>query len=222
MAPLATKRLMDLTQSEIVSVHLDTRARIETADMILESCLHSAEDGMRQSRGVLLIRNYAPLLCGFAILDQLGGCYSDKQKPALPSNKSGVIKALDHFSDYASGSSESDAIYLLRNCLVHDSALSGKSHRGDWAIFRYNWEQPEAIRLPATPWDGTAANLTKDRITWVNPRKLTDEISAALGAARTLQQDRPHDLIVQQSKDDILHRFVFWTPKDQIKSILDN
>ncbi len=222
MVNLSQKRLRELTLREIVSAHLSSRSRIETADMILESCLHSAEDGMRQSRGTLLTRNYAPLLCGFAILDQLGGCYSDKQKPALPASKSGIIKALDHFCLYPSGSPESDAIYLLRNCLVHDSALSGKSHRGVWAIFRYDWEQPQAIRLAAIPWDGTAQNLKKDHVTWVNPRKLTDDISLALSNARTIERDRPADLIIHQDKEDILHKFIFWTPRDKIKKLFED
>ena len=209
----SVKTLNELKLDEIVSVHLDSRSTIETSDMILVSCLHSAEIGMQQSRGINLLKNHAPLLLGYSILDQLGNCYSDKRKPALNYNKSGIIKAFDHFGPYASGSPESDAIYLLRNCLVHDSSLAGKNKKDQHALFRYDWKQPEAIRLPQISWDGTAKDLSKDRVTWVNPRRLTDEISSVLSSVRELESDRPQDLKVHLTRDDILHKFIFWAPK---------
>lgn len=205
----STKKLCEVSLEETVFMHLSNMPRHRLQDFLIESCLTSAEFAMRQSRGIASTANYAPLLCGFAILDQLGCCYADSAIPNQPApNKSGVIKALHNFGKYPSDTNESNAFYALRNFLVHDASLAGQTRKGDWYIFRYNWDMAEAISLPATPWDGTANTITNT--TWINPRKFTDEISHIIEQVRAIMQNRPNDLVVKESKENILHKYLFW------------
>ncbi|MFL6862318.1 MAG: hypothetical protein ACJ8DZ_04895, partial [Allosphingosinicella sp.] len=54
-------------------------------------------------------------------------------------------------------------------------------------------------------------------LTLVNLRALTDKISDALSAMRSCYFDRRSDLDVIQSKDDIIHKYLFWQHRSSIE-----
>lgn len=213
---LELKTMDQLDRDDVVFMHLDRSHYHATADLIFTSTLDSVESEMRQSRGLRILSTYTPLLCAFAILDQLGSAYSDATKAAPPREKSGIIKALQTFGAYAIGSPESDALYSLRNGLVHDASFTHRwttKTRDEWRIFRINNKQAEAVRNPVRAWDGQHTNLTRDVITWINVRQLTEEVSDIITAVRDLHETRVSDLIVNLSRDEILHRYMLWGPR---------
>jgi hypothetical protein len=206
--------LMNATIEDVVFMHLDGAGTYELKDFMVHSCLESALDSMRQSRGIGKVSAYAPLLCGFAVLDQLGGCYSDATLIPPTNRGSNVVRALHEFGNYQIDSPESQAFYALRNSLVLDAALTGCTSRGKWYMFRYDWEQEETIKVAQEDWDGTASSISPDITSVINPRKFTDEISEIRSSIRSINNDRPGDLCVRQSKEDILHKYMLWTPKE--------
>ena len=196
-------------------MHLDNSLHHATKDLIFTTTLHKVEDEMRQSRGIRIMSTYTPLLCAFAILDQLGSAYSDRSKINPPREKSGIQKALQTFGAYPIDSPVSDALYSLRNGLVHDASYTHNwvtKNRNEWRIFRIDPDQSEAVRNPVTPWDGQHSSLTRSVITWINIRKLTDEVSGIISAVRKLHEERRSDLIVNYSRDEILDKYMLWRP----------
>lgn len=209
---LRKKNLRDVDIDEVVHMHLDAN-RYELNDYYVVSLLKELERTMQHTRGSIYSRNYAPLLCGFAILDQLGGCYADKHN--LPSNqcKSDIQRALHTFGGYNENSNESEAFYALRNCLVHHGALSRRMASGKYYTFRFNWEAEETIQLSQSEWDGQAENISPDICTIVNPRAFTNAILDIIRQAKSIMDDRQGDLDIKQSKTDLLHSYLVWTEK---------
>ena len=206
---LEAKRLEHLNLDEVVFAHLDLGSPHWTQDMVLNSCLEEIEREMRATGTLRNTQNYAPLLCGFSLLDQIGNVYSDTTKSPVDVNKSGIIKALHYFGNHAAGSAESDALYALRNAVAHNSSLTIETRAGLWFIFRYNRNQPETIKLPSLAWDGTAANIT--RVTIFNPAQFVEDVSDVLQNVRSVFATRRADLGIASTKEEILHRYLFWS-----------
>jgi hypothetical protein len=66
------------------------QSNTNTKDFTIASSLQFIDKEMRQSRGRDLTARYVPLLAAFAILDQIGGCYSDIAVTPHP-NEGGAI-----------------------------------------------------------------------------------------------------------------------------------
>ena len=209
---LSTKLLRELDEDEMVYCHLSYRGRERSKDNLVISCLDGIETEMRQARGVRVTSKYAPLLAGFAILDQIGSCYADLDKPPHPQAGSAIHRALYYFMGLNAMSAEVKALYALRNGLVHDASLTCKTAAGDWYIFRYQDTLASSIKLAQRPWNGSIADLSDDTLTLVNPRHFTDQISAALVALRKCHVERPDKLKVLISPEDILLKYLFWHP----------
>ena len=206
-----------LSLDDVVYCHLSASEFISCQDMVLQSFLESAEKEMRMTRRLENTQQYSPLLCGFAILDQIGGVYSDNTKPTPPNRQPAIKKCLEVFGYYQITSDESEALYCLRNCLVHDSALSGstignRTNPSKHFFFRYDWKQATSIMLAKTPWDGTNSNLSHDNITLINPRAFTEEISDILKLVRKIQNTDRSRLVINANKDQILNKYISWRP----------
>lgn len=209
---LSGKSLAALTQDEIVYCHLSSRQPERTSDHRVTSCLEEVELEMRQARGRRLTSNYAPLLAGFAILDQIGSCYADAAMAQHPQGGGAIHRALYYFLGFAPLSAEVKALYALRNGLVHDASLTSQTNAGDWYIFRYDPTMQAAIKLAQKPWNGTANDLGPATLTMVNPRFFTDQISTGLSSLRELYINRSADLIILKPGSEIIHKYLFWSP----------
>ncbi len=208
---LKNKLLKDLDRTEVVEAHLSLSSFTETKDHIVYSSLDEVEREMRQTRGNMNTKHYAPALCAFALLDQIGSCYEDKAMPAHPAQGGGAIhRALYYWGGLPQLGPEIEALYAFRNGLVHDGSLTSKTKRGQWYIFRYDDTIPGPVGLANTPWDGTAIGIGSDTLTKINSRMLTDLVSRAISGVRECHKTRPNDLDVLQSRDEILHKYCFW------------
>jgi len=207
---LEGQELKDLSLDDVVYCHLTTRSPKFTKDYTVHTTLELVEVEMRQSRGFQKTASYAPLLTGFALLDQIGGCYADRAKPPHPNKGSAIEHALYYFMGYPPQGPEVRAIYALRNGLVHEGSLTCKTNSQAHYIFRYDSTLTSAIQLAATPWDGQAATLGTSTTTLVNPRVLTDDISRAISALRDCFLQRPQDLQILKSREEILHGYLIW------------
>lgn len=210
---LTKKSFRSLDRVEMAYCHLSP-SYVETSDWIITSGLDGVEETMRQSRALRTTADYAPLLCAFAILDQLGTCYRNKAVTAKPSNAAGVKKGIHYFLGWDFNSAETKAFYALRNGLVHDASLTCHAKDGTWYIFRYSSdESAPTIKIPATQWDGTSGNLNANVVTWVNVRSFTDKVSEAISKVREMHYSNDPDLEIVKDADEISNKYLFWRPK---------
>lgn len=207
---LESQELQHLSLDDVVYCHLSTRSPELTKRHAVHTTLELVELEMRQSRGVQNTASYAPLLTGFALLDQIGGCYADTAKPPHPNKGSAIEHALYYFMGYSPQGPEVQAIYALRNGMVHEGSLTCKTKSQAHYIFRYDFSLNMAIQLAATPWDGQAATLGPSTTTLINPRVLTDDISTAINSLRDCFFQRHTDLKILKTRDEILHGYLIW------------
>lgn len=207
---LENQDLANLSLDDVVYCHLSTRSPELTKDYKVYTTLELVELEMRQSRARQNTANYAPLLTGFALLDQIGGCYEDNAKPLHPSGGSAIERALYYFMGYSPRGPEVQAIYALRNGMVHEGSLTCKTKSQAHYIFRYDSSLTSAIKLAPTPWNGQAATLGTRTTTLVNPRVLTDDISIAIDALRDCYFHRRADLKILKTREEIIHNYLIW------------
>ncbi|MGV1870751.1 hypothetical protein [Agrobacterium rosae] len=212
------KYFEDFDLEDIVYAHL-VGHDVMSKDHVIRSTLREMKGSMQHAHTNIATKNFVPLLCAFSILDQLADCYKYNDKPDHPINPSnnkeyaGVLRALYYFLDVPALSKEAHALYALRNAMMHDAAFVGKNLKGDWYFFRYDHDMQSLINTAATSWDGDASTISEKTTTLVNPRRLTDQISAALDKLfRTFIENRSN-VKELQSSSDIRHKFLAWSRK---------
>jgi hypothetical protein len=97
----------------------------------------------------------------------------------------------------AAMSDEVKALYVRRNALMHDAALTGQDRQGKWFIFRYDMEMPDPIKLAPDAWDGSSSMLDQDIYTYINPRVFTDKASEIMLNVLQRLQDRQQELKIE-------------------------
>lgn len=128
---------------------------------------------LRRYSGELL-----PLLGALSALDQYGTCYAPVPSilPKGLSSKSGVIKSAHNFLSITVDSKDSDALYAIRNSLMHQSSLISvdvvKKVKNFW--FEIDNNIDEIFVHAATPWDGIYSSRSESNRTLVNSRKILD------------------------------------------------
>lgn len=210
---LETKRLEELSGDDIVYAHLAGRDPEITKDFLLISTLDAAQENMRCSHSFDRSKVYAPALCAFAILDQLGTCYSDGSRP-VGTKGSGVQRALHQFCDIDDTSAISEHLYMFRNGLVHDASFASSSRDGTrHYMFRYS-TLSEIVRLPEKQWDGTPEGLS-NATTLVDPDRLIGLASSAIEGVQNIFFNDRGRLQVLKSREEILHKYILWLPRNQ-------
>ena len=77
---MSGKKLSDLTEEEIIDIHIGEQVgSVKLSDFEVVSTLCLARESMRCALGNLRTRFVCVPMAAFAILDQLGGCYSLKE-----------------------------------------------------------------------------------------------------------------------------------------------
>lgn len=210
----SNKPLSQLNLDEVIYAHLTRSSYSDASDYTLRSCLHEVEQEMLQARGLQVMSHYAPVMCAFALLDQIGTTYSDSAKAPYPdSNASGIKKALYYWAGHTPNGSETKALYAFRNGIDHDGSLTSETKSGDWYFFRYRKDLGSPVELAAIPWDGTAATIGSNTTTLIDVRELTEMTSHAIESVRDCFSERRGDLNEHQTKENILHKYIFWSAK---------
>lgn len=205
-------KLVDLSDEQIVYCHLLAGSHIKLPDFKVETSLEYIETEMRQSRGRDLTSRYVPMMAAFAILDQIGGTYRNPTLAPAQANTPAIKKALYNFGGYSLTDPIVVSLYALRNALVHDAALTGHDQKKqNWYIYRFNHDMDDMVRLPALGWDGDPLTLTKDRVTWINPRRFTESVSDLLRGLRDSFEADPASISIELPGHEIVQKYLFWT-----------
>lgn len=96
---LSTKPLSGLNDEEIVYLHVAGRSQEYTKDFIVISVLREINRNMKHTSGFNNSKTFAPALCAFAILDQIGSCYEDAAMAPYAGDEVNIKRALYYFAE---------------------------------------------------------------------------------------------------------------------------
>lgn len=212
-----TKTLQQLTLTELASIHLSTHTdSVCLADGYIHSGLSSLITEIRQTRAVNNTRIFSPLYGSFALLDQIGSCYRNKQIPPCPNPMaSGIKKALYYFCGMTYDSDEMKALYGLRNSLMHDGSLldRGRFKNGGWEgpfhHFILGLDSQNIVELPSVPWDGNLQNLNSAKRTKINQAKFTKLAIDAVSNAQELLRNGNLEFSLTEGEIELYYRYLF-------------
>lgn len=132
----------------------------------------------RHSRGYEYGGKILPLLGALSAMDQFGECY----KPALSTfpkgyaSKSGIIKSAHNFLGIPVDTLHSDALYAIRNSLMHQSSLISVGNKVKPKHFWFEIDNTidDIFVHASTAWDGLYNTRTDSNRTIVNTSKILD------------------------------------------------
>lgn len=181
------------------------------------STLVRAQGEMNSARGNHNSQMIVPLLAAFAILDQIGECYGFHSTVASePAPKPSIKRALHHFPlPWGSplSTEEVQALYVMRNGLMHDAGFSSKEDRGAKRnmIFRHDIELENVVTLPARVWNGAPDDVCRETITWVNPDLIIWIADSAIGRLGQALKLNDPDLYVRLEPQVIAAKYLLWS-----------
>ncbi|RQP21825.1 hypothetical protein [Piscinibacter terrae] len=214
---MQTKTLQQLTVEELAHIHLDIHGLPTTlASGWIVSGMGGLVTEILQSRGQVNTRIFSPLYGSFALLDQIGSCYTNLSMPPCPNaNASGIKKALYYFGGMSYDSDEMKALYGLRNSLMHDGSIlyrgryEGGTWKGPFHHFILGSQSVKIVELPATPWDGNLQNLTFSHRTRINQRAFTDLAIETVRNARALLSAGKLGFTLVDGEIELYYRYLF-------------
>ncbi|MFP3549686.1 hypothetical protein SB861_03090 [Paraburkholderia sp. SIMBA_049] len=215
---LTNKKLQELTIDELAAVHLSVHGPIHLADGLLHSGISTLVREIRHTRSADNSRIYSPVLGAFALLDQIGTCYSDKTVAAYAdANASGIKKALYYFAGMGQNTADVKAVYGLRNALMHDGSLlyrgrfdaKANAWTGPFHHFMFGRTHANLVEHPNQPWDGHLTTLNSSNYTKVNQDKLTDLAIDVLGKARGQLDAGNLNINIQGGPIELYYKYLF-------------
>jgi hypothetical protein len=207
------KRFYDLTEQEVVLIHL-AGAECSTSDCRVLSSLARIEIEARHAINYDKSKVFLPLLAAFAILDQVGGCYRDSSKAQVLNEKaSGVKKALYYFFGFGDNDDSVKTLYALRNGVLHDASLISHAANGvDHYWFRFDTEMEEIVKVAPEPWSGDFKDWSDKNLSLVNPVALINHISDMLTHLNRLNEAGNLELVLPGGCTELCARFLYTVP----------
>lgn len=211
------KKLSELTNSEIINIHLSRNA--STKDFKLISTLKTLEEEMRQSSGLDKFKSFLPFMAAFAILDQIGKCYENTEKKAsMAKIKNGgnpILKALYYFGDIEDEQTLNE-IRIFRNSIVHDASLFtvdvDKNKIKEYYYFRYsdNNETSNLINSAEEKWDGNFDSISPKNMTIVNRKFLINKTSDIIRKLSKINES--NELEISLPGKELINRYFLMIP----------
>lgn len=154
-----------------------------------------------------------PLLAALSAMDQLGTCY-DSVPITFPSgyaDKSGIIKSAHNFLGIEVDTPDSDALYALRNSLMHQSSLISvgkqkKNPKHFW--FEVDNNIPGLFTHPHTAWNGLYNTRTASNKTIVNSGKVLDLAFALVEKTKVEHQKGKVQIALKNGLQELLTTYV--------------
>jgi hypothetical protein len=211
------KKLSELTNSEIINIHLSRNA--STKDFKLISTLKTLEEEMRQSSGLDKFKSFLPFMAAFAILDQIGKCYENTEKKAsmakIKNGGNSILKALYYFGDIEDEQTLNE-IRVFRNSIVHDASLFAvdvdKNQIKEYYYFRYsdNNETSNLINSAEEKWDGTFDSISPKNMTIVNRKFLINKTSDIIRKLSKINES--NELKISLPEKELIKRYFLMIP----------
>lgn len=213
-----TKKLRQLSLSELASVHLDLHGHFhQLADGVILSGMGILVTEIEQSLPRVYTGFFSPLYGAFALLDQIGEIYVNKLIPRCGNDAaSGIKKALYYFGGMPFDDPEVKALYGLRNSLMHNGSLLYRGRyndkKGVWEgpfhRFRWNKDLNCPIKLPVTSWDGALQNLSFQTTTEINVHEICMLALQSVRSAKDLLAHGNLGIELKEGESELFYRYL--------------
>ncbi|MBD2571407.1 hypothetical protein H6G59_26725 [Anabaena lutea FACHB-196] len=217
---LFDKKLSELTDSEIINIHLSRKTL--TKDFELISTLKTLESEMQQSSGLDNFKSFLPFLAAFAILDQIGGCYKcyknseEKENHAKEKKYKSFQKALYYFGDIEDEQTLNE-IRIFRNSIVHDACLFFfEQKKNEYYCFRYsdNNETSNLINSAEEKWDGNYDSINPKNMTIVNRKLLINKTSDIIRKLSKINESNELKISLPDKEKELIKRYFLMIPRN--------
>ena len=211
---LFDKKLSELTDSEIINIHLSRKTL--TKDFELISTLKTLEEEMRQSSGLDKFKSFLPFMAAFAILDQIGKCYENTEKKAsmakIENGGNPILKALYYFGDIEDEQTLNE-IRIFRNSIVHDASLFTVD-KNQYYYFRYsdNNETSNLINSAEEKWDGIYDSINPKNMTTVNRKVLINKTSDIIRKLSKINESNELKISLPEKEKELIKRYFLMIP----------
>lgn len=175
--------LDDLSDDDIIWIHLNARPVISCSDYALLSTLGGTLEEKRAAAARDRSNVIVPTLATFAVIDQIGSTYERPSRPVVEGQGVNAIKrCLHHFTPFQYHNDEVKALNAFRNAMMHDASLVDRGPNGKGPFHRFSFcrDLETLIRLPANAWDGQWGRAPLTLINRERLHQLADEIVASL------------------------------------------
>ncbi|MBD2629751.1 hypothetical protein [Trichormus variabilis] len=219
------KKLSELTDSEIINIHLSRNA--STKDFKLISTLKTLEEEMRQSSGLDKFKSFLPFMAAFAILDQIGKCYENSEKKESMAKikingdtPNAILKALYYFGDIEDEQTLNE-IRIFRNSIVHDASLfivekNKINEINEYYCFRYsdNNETSNLINSAEEKWDGNFDSISPKNVTIVNRKVLINKTSDIIRKLSKINESNELKISLPDKEKELINRYFLMIPRN--------
>jgi hypothetical protein len=205
------KRIEELDNSELIEVFLIERNEpIQFKYDEVRTTLSMTLEGVKENLKKLSTRNLLPIMGVFSVFDILGSSFNNTEKTTNVS--SSIKRCLNLFVTSQLNKDDIEALYALRNSIVHNSSLISitKNENKKSYYFRYNSNLSTLLKHAESDWNGDFEELSgnQDKYTSeINIFKLNDLMQECLSSIRVLNQSNKIELRYSGLQEFYYHYF---------------
>lgn len=208
---LEDKHISELNTKELIDVFLIERTEpLQFKNHEVKTTLSITLESIEKNIGKLSTRNVLPIIGIFSVFDMLGSSFDRTDKTTTANAP--IKRALNLYSSLKEYPQDIDALYGLRNSLVHNSSLVSLSIRPNQKnyIFRYDSNQSTLIKHSPSDWNGDFEELdgNQDKYTTIiNIFKLHTLMKDCIDKVRQLNLENKIALRYGSNRELYYHYF---------------
>lgn len=205
------KGLRDLSILELAYAHLGGGSYYQLKDGELRSILPITLQEINHSRHREYSKNFVPVVGAFAVIEQIGFCYSRTDIPKYSNPASSpILKALYYFADYPEGHQDTKALYALRNSFIHNASLMAIAHHRNKPSFYFQFDREieSLTRYSPVVWDGKIETFKSEMTTLINPDKIIDLASSIADKALACLEEDILSVDLEGGQKELFYRFL--------------
>ncbi|KEQ18699.1 hypothetical protein [Endozoicomonas numazuensis] len=206
-----SKTLQDLTLMELAYAHLGKASFYQLRDGCLKSILPITLKEINHSKHMEYSKNFVPVAGAFAVIEQVGFCYSRTDIPKHSNNKaSPLLKSLYYFAGYPEASMDMKALYALRNSFLHNASLMSIATHSNKPSFYFQFDRhiDEVVQYSNTQWDGNIETFNPEMTTLINPEKIIDLASIVVDSALDCIANEFLQVSLKGGEKELYYRFL--------------
>ena len=208
---LQNKQVKNLNTQELIEVFLvEDRKPLQFKYDEVRTTLSMTLEGIEENLQKLSTRNLLPIMGIFSVFDMLGSTFNHKEKSTTAN--SSIKRCLSFFAKNELPRNDVDALYALRNSIVHNSSLVSiaKYSSSKNYYFRYNSNLNRLIKHSTSDWNGNFDELDGNQgkySTEINIFELNNLMKECLNNIRELNLANKIELRYSELNEFYYHYF---------------
>ncbi|CAM4395117.1 hypothetical protein [Pseudoalteromonas maricaloris] len=205
------RKLEELSLLELAYAHLCNQHGIRLKDGNLESILPVILQEISSVRYRDRSKNFLPVAGAFSVIEQIGFCYINTEKPKFTNDKASCIKkSLHYFSGLMEGHSDVEALYALRNSYLHNASLMAKAQfpKKPSYYFQYDNSLECMVQEPSVPWSGDISKFKASMTTFINPSLIIDLAESVAEEAANCLEKGTLEVVLESKEPELYYRYL--------------